>query len=86
MDEKKLTEFEKILNEAKSSKHTDAILLLLENKPAISDAIKNAMNKKDAKELTGKKKEADELIKKMIAITCEFVFTACVDILVCDKK
>ena len=86
MDEKKISQFEQLLNNAKDSKHTDAVLLLLENKPAISDAIKNAMNKNDAKKLTGKEKEADELIKKMIAITCEFVFNACVDVLVCDKK
>jgi hypothetical protein len=37
MDEKKISQFEQLLNNAKDSKHTDAILLLAEKKPEIQN-------------------------------------------------
>lgn len=84
--EKQLSEFERIMNDAKASKHTDAILLLIEKKPQIRDAINWALNKNKDEKMTKQVKEADELVKKVVAIACEYVFSSCVNVLVSDKK
>ena len=63
--------------EAKESKHTDAILLLLEKKPEIAGKVKSIVDASIPN---------DQEFKKAIAIVCEYVFNGCVEILSNDKK
>ena len=63
--------------EAKESKHTDAILLLLEKKPDIAGKVKSIVDASIPD---------DKEFQKAIAIVCEFMFNSCVEILSNDKK
>ena len=68
---------------AKESKHTDAILTLLENKPEISkqfsEMFKNSFG-------SDEKTQQAETIKKAVSLVAEYVFNSCVEILSNDKK
>lgn len=85
---KKLWALEMLLQQAKYSKHTDAILLLSEKKPNIQakviEILKNTIPETEETSETDKK--AIEVIKKSIATFAEYVFNESISILVNDKK
>ena len=70
-------DFQNLIQEAKSSKHMDAILLLNEKKSELAGKVQ---------EIVDASIPEDEQFKKAIAIVCEFVFNGCVEILSNDKK
>jgi len=75
--------FESLVDKARASKHLDAILLLIENKPEIQ--------KQFAEMFTNSFWEMkDDLqagtIKKTVWLVAEYVFNSCVDVLLKDKK
>lgn len=82
MDQKEISQFERLLNDAKESKHTDAVLLLSEKKPEIQNkfaSIVKAIRKDEDK-------EQRQEIEKTVSIVAERVFNECVNALLCDKK
>lgn len=82
MDQKEISQFERLLNDAKESKHTDAVLLLSEKKPEIQNkfaSIVKTIRKDDDK-------EQRQEIEKTVSIVAERVFNECVNALLCDKK
>lgn len=75
--------FESLVDKARTSKHLDAILLLIENKPEIQ--------KQFAEMFTNsfwemKDDPQAETIKKTVWLVAEYVFNSCVDVLLKDKK
>ena len=68
---------EDLIQKAKASKHTDAILLLNEKKDELAGKVQQIVDASIPE---------DEQFKKAIAIVCEFVFNGCVEILSNDKK
>ena len=74
---------EDLIEKAKSSKHLDAILLLMENKTEIqkqfSEMFTNSFwSNEDTPQA--------ETIKKTVGLVAEYVFNSCVEILSNDKK
>lgn len=68
---------QQLIDTAKESKHTDAILLLIEKKPELAERIQKIVKESIPE---------DEWFKKAIAIVCEYVFNSCVWFLSDDKK
>jgi len=68
---------QEIIENAKASKHTDAILFLIENKSDLANKVQ---------EIVQQAIPEDEQLKKAIAIVSEYVFNGCVEILSNDKK
>lgn len=72
-----------LVDKAKSSKHMDAILLLMENKPEIqenfAEMFKNSFG-------SDENTPQAETIKKAVWLVAEYVFNSCVEILSNDKK
>lgn len=85
-DKKKLSQFEVLINNAKDSKHTDAILLLNERKPEIQSKVIELLQKSMPESDDETTNKAKEQIKKTIASFAEYVFQNCVWILIDDKK
>ena len=83
---KKLSQFEALINDAKDSKHTDAILLLNERKPEIQSKVIELLQKSMPESNDETTIKATEQIKKTIASFAEYVFQNCVSVLVNDKK
>lgn len=83
MDEKKISQFEQLLNNAKDSKHTDAVLLLSEKKPEIQNKFATIVSWVKA---TCENKEWREKMDKTISLVADRVFNECVNTLICDKK
>ena len=83
MDEKELTEYEKLLNKAKESKHTDAVLLLVEKKGDIQNKFATIISWVKA---TSENKEWREKMDGIIALVADRVFNECVNTLICDEK
>lgn len=83
MDEKNISQFEQLLNNAKDSKHTDAVLLLSEKKPEIQNKFAKIVSW--VKE-TCENKEWREEIDKTISLVADRVFNECINALICDKK
>ena len=85
---KKLWALEQLLQQAKDSKHTDAILLLSEKKPNIQakviELLKNTIP--ETEETDEATKASIDIIKKSIATFAEYVFNETILILVDDKK
>lgn len=85
MKKEQLSEMEMLIKRAKESKHMDAILLLIEQKPniqkkvakTISRSLKNTWNKETDKAIW--------MIKNIIWLVAEYVFEANVSILENDK-
>lgn len=75
-----ISTFEKLIQDAKESNHTDAILLLNEKKPEIQ---KNVV---DILKSLWEKEKVPDVIRKAFGILAEYVFSSCVDILVKDRK
>lgn len=77
-----------LLQQAKDSKHTDAILLLSEKKSNVQlkviELLKNTIP--ETEETSEADKKAIEVIKKSIATFAEYVFNETISILVDDKK
>lgn len=83
MDKKELTQYEIILNQAKESKHTDAVLLLLEKKPDIQNKFATICSW--ANEISeNKDRRAD--MEKTLAIVAEWVYNECLNTILSDKK
>lgn len=68
---------QEIIEKAKESKHSDAILLLMEKKPELASRIQKIVKESIPE---------DEQFKKAIWIICEYVFNSCVWFLSDDKK
>lgn len=68
---------------AKESKHTDAILTLLEKKSEIQSQFSELYKKSF---WSDEKTPQAETIKKAVSLVAEFVFNSCVEILSNDKK
>lgn len=83
MDEKKISQFEQLLNNAKDSKHTDAVLLLAEKKPEIQNKFATIVSWVKA---TSELKEWRDHVEEIISLVAERVFNECVNALICDKK
>lgn len=83
MDEKELTQYEIILNKAKESKHTDAVLLLFEKKPDIQNKFAKIVSwVKETSEL----KEWRDHVEETISLVAERVFNECLNVVLSDKK
>ena len=74
------------IEKARASKHTDAILLLQENKPEIAEKMQVIAKSVESNDLSEKEQQEIKSLKKIIAIVSELVFQSCIDILVNDKK
>lgn len=74
------------IEKARASKHTDAILLLQENKPEIAEKMQVIAKSVESKDATEKEKQEIQSLKKIIALVSELVFQSCIDVLVNDKK
>lgn len=74
---------EDLIQKAKSSKHTDAILFLMENKSEIQENFAE-MFKNSFWEMENDPQA--ETIKKTVWLVAEYVFNSCVEILSNDKK
>ena len=83
MDEKELTQYEIILNKAKESKHTDAVLLLVEKKSEIQEKFAKIVSW--VKE-TSENKEWREEIDKTISLVADRVYNECLNVVLSDKK
>lgn len=83
MDKKELTQYEIILNKAKESKHTDAVLLLFEKKPDIQNKFAKIVSwVKETSEL----KEWRDYVEETISLVAERVFNECLNVVLSDKK
>lgn len=65
-----------VVKKAQESKHTDAVLLLLENKPKLA---------KEVSQIVGSIKD-DKALLKVVWLVSEYVFNWCIEILSNDKK
>lgn len=65
-----------VVKKAQESKHTDAVLLLLENKSKLA---------KDVTQIVGSIKD-DKALLKVVWLVSEYVFNGCIEILSNDKK
>lgn len=83
MDKKELTQYEIILNKAKESKHTDAVLLLVEKKSEIQEKFAKIVSW--VKE-TSENKEWREEIDKTISLVADRVYNECLNVVLSDKK
>lgn len=77
---------QEIIEKAKASKHTDAILFLIENKSDIANKVQIIAKSIEGADLSEKEQEQIKFLKKMIAIVSEYVFNNCVEVLSNDKK
>ena len=68
--------FKNLLKKAQESKHTDAVLLLLENKLKLA---------KEVTQIVGWIKD-DKALLKVVWLVSEYVFNGCIEILSNDKK
>ena len=83
MDKKELTQYEIILNQAKESKHTDAVLLLVEKKSEIQEKFAKIVSwVKETSEL----KEWRDHVEETISLVAEWVFNECLNVVLSDKK
>lgn len=83
MDEKKISQFEQLLNNAKDSKHTDAVLLLAEKKPEIQSKFASIIAWiRETSEI----KEWRDHVEETVSLVAEWIFNECVNTLICDKK
>lgn len=81
--EEQLKDYEIILNQAKESKHTDAVLLLFEKKPDIQNKFAKIVSwVKETSEL----KEWREEIDKTISLVADRVYNECLNAILSDKK
>lgn len=64
------------VKKAQESKHTDAVLLLLENKSKLA---------KEVTQIVGSVK-GDKALLKVVWLVSEYVFNGCIEILSNDKK
>lgn len=74
---------ENIIEKAKASKHMDAVLLLLENKPEIQKQFAEMFTNSF---WSDEDTPQAETIKKAVGLVAEYVFNSCVEILSNDKK
>lgn len=74
------------IEKARASKHTDAILLLQENKPKVAEKVQVIAKSVESKDATEKEQIEIQSLKKVIALVSELVFQSCIDVLVNDKK
>lgn len=74
------------IEKARASKHTDAILLLQENKPKFAEKVQAIAKSVESNDLSEKEQQEIKSLKKIIAIVSELVFQDCIDVLVNDKK
>ena len=74
------------IEKARASKHTDAILLLQENKPKFAEKVQVIAKSVESKNATEKEQQEIQSLKKIIAIVSELVFQSCLDVLYEDKK
>ena len=65
-----------VVKKAQESKHTDAVLLLLENKSKLA---------KEVTQIVGWIKD-DKALLKVVWLVSEYVFNGCIEILSNDKK
>lgn len=65
-----------VVKKAQESKHTDAVLLLLENKSKLA---------KEVSQIVGWIKD-DKALLKVVWLVSEYVFNGCIEILSNDKK
>lgn len=83
MDKKELTQYEIIINQAKESKHTDAVLLLVEKKSEIQEKFAKIVSwVKETSEL----KEWRDHVEETISLVAERVFNECLNVVLSDKK
>ena len=81
--QEQLKDYEIILNQAKESKHTDAVLLLLEKKPDIQNKFATIVSWVKA---TSENKEWRDHIEETISIVAEWVYNECLNAILSDKK
>lgn len=81
--QEQLKDYEIILNQAKESKHTDAVLLLLEKKPDIQNKFAKIISW--VKE-TSENKEWREEVDKTISLVADWVYNECLNAILSDKK
>ena len=81
--QEKLKDYEIILNKAKESKHTDAVLLLIEKKPDIQNKFATIVSWVKA---TSENKEWREEIDKTISLVADRVYNECLNAILSDKK
>lgn len=74
------------IEKARASKHTDAILLLQENKPKFAEKMQVIAKSIESNDLSEKEQQEIKSLKKIIAIVSELVFQSCLDVLYEDKK
>lgn len=81
--QEQLKDYEIILNQAKESKHTDAVLLLFEKKPDIQNKFAKIISwVKETSEL----KEWRDHVEETISLVAERVFNECLNVVLSDKK
>lgn len=81
--QEQLKDYEIILNQAKESKHTDAVLLLFEKKPDIQNKFAKIISwVKETSEL----KEWWDHVEEIISIVAEWVYNECLNAILSDKK
>lgn len=79
-DVEQVSDFEKLIQDAKESNHTDAILLLNEKKPEIQKNVIEILKS------LWEKEQVPDVIRKAFGVLAEYVFSSCVDVLVKDRK
>jgi len=71
---------------ARSSKHTEAILLLYNQKDFVASWVREIVKSLEKEDLSEDEKKHIESLKKVIALVSEHVFNECIQILTDDKK
>lgn len=74
-----ISAFEQFIADAKESKHTEAIMLVWENKPKVQEKVIKLLNSE-------KMKDMPEVVKKAFWLVAELVYQETLSILVDDKK
>lgn len=74
------TQFEKLIQQASESKHTDAVLHLYASKEIVKDNYMTILNELE------KESPIPEGVKKLLSVWSEFIFKQCVQALLDDKN